>query len=338
LLALLVVAVPTAQANLVVGQLYDGYFTYGTDGYFHYGDAAYSRYWVSSPGYYQYGYYYPGYAYWKYTRIYTPSYSATPTVAAPAYGPNWKTEAVKVGAQLADMELYYKTLNALGFRGQNYSFQTGSFYFTGTPSLGSFGFNGTTNYGFGVANVTTQYKALDTNIIAAQAFKLGQGAQDNAREVTGQLLTITNEAVVGNQRVAETLAKGQAAAQLAERAARAVEAPPSSSSVTTTFGSGSSAGTSATTTPNAPVAGGDYGDVAAFQAQVLNTTCTGCHGGQEPKGKFNLTNWAKMSEEDHNRALERVVSMDPDKRMPRTADNKPGSISKVQLRGFVNFQ
>ncbi len=130
-------------------------------------------------------------------------------------------------------------------------------------------------------------------------------------------------------RVAETLAKGQAAAGVL----KAAEAPPSS--VSSTFSAGAAGGT-AVAGGNAAATAPAATDVKAFVTNFAIPACGGCHSGNDPKGKLDITKWESFDPERKAEIYERLTTRDKEKRMPRLADGGPGALSKEQLKAFVS--
>jgi hypothetical protein len=333
LLSVAVVAVPTSNANPVVGSVYDGYFTYGADGYFHYGNASYTRQWVSSPGYYSYGYYYPGYAYYKYTQYAVPQTYST----VPAYSPKWKEEFVKYDEYIADHAAYLETLSRHGINGQTLPFlQGGPAYKYGyNANLGSYGANGQTLYGYSYQQVQQAYGGLNLNTMYQQAGRLTQGAQALAGQAHTETIGLADNIANNAARVSEVLAKGEAA----ERALRAANAPASSTTVTTVSGASAGATTGTGVSGGLPAGGSaPAGDVRAFVANIVTPACGGCHSGADPKAKLDLTKWESMTPDVHALVLERLTSQDEKKRMPRDKDGHAGNVTREQLLEFVRYQ
>lgn len=336
LLLLGVAALPT-QADPVVGQLYDGYFTFGHDGLFHYQDAVYSRQWVSSPGYWSYGVYYPGSAYWKYTRI-ANSYAAA---AAPAYGTGWKSEVLRYAQARDDQQLYFESLKALGINGQSYGFQQYGAGYSAYSSPIGYTPQGATQYGYSVQQAREVYGYnLDLNKLAQISGQLTQGAQAAASQANTETNTVVTELGKNAARVAEVLARGQAAAE----ALRAARAQPSTSSTTTITGTGAAAsvgGSGVGQIPAAPAApatgGGSEMSQAEFLASVVTPACAGCHGGAKPQADFDIVKaWPGLTPQQKAVVYERLFTRDPEKHMPRTSDGKSGTLTQDQLKAFVS--
>ena len=57
--------------------------------------------------------------------------------------------------------------------------------------------------------------------------------------------------------------------------------------------------------------------------------CAKCHSGEAPKGGLDLTNPSALTTKQRLSAVARVVSDDPDERMPKGATLSPGEIGRV---------
>ena len=58
--------------------------------------------------------------------------------------------------------------------------------------------------------------------------------------------------------------------------------------------------------------------------QMFNLRCVSCHGGNTPKGGLNLEDAKRLTAVQVDSVLTRVTHSDPAKRMPLTAEGKPG--------------
>lgn len=341
-LALLLTGITALPAN---GGGYGYYHSsyYPSYGYY---QPAYSYYPVSySYAYYpEYttagGYYYPAgnYAYYNgnwymqgYSTPYQPQYVGVKT---PAYSEGWKTALLAVAKARDDQAAYLKALQALGLQppvgpvGPQGTL-TGNFYPPygyANPHVGTYGTNGNTVYGYTLKSVQEAYGNTDMNVLYQQAFRLGQGGQQLAQQVTDSFMQLTGAAGENQAAVARILAEGQARAALINSSKLA----PSSSITTTVQGyaTGQQSGQQQQAGPMPPVQqpGANNPDNPQGQQRVTSAaeflklegpaSCVKCHGGQDPKGGFKIADYPNMDFDAHVKVIERIFSTDPKKVMP----------------------
>lgn len=58
--------------------------------------------------------------------------------------------------------------------------------------------------------------------------------------------------------------------------------------------------------------------------QVISSRCVACHAGPNANG-IDLANWAALTPDQVRNVLSRVISTDPDRRMPKNPDKSPGT-------------
>lgn len=358
LVALLACCLPLAQAGstLYDGYVYGGCYVYhACDGYFWYNGCAYTRSYCWNPVTYYYScgcwVAYPRTGYWDYcacpgvcaAAACAPVAAAPVAPAPPAYAPGWKAKMFDYAAARDDAALYQQTVAALGFHGQSLAFQQ-TVPYCPNPNLGSFGANGTTLYG-SFAQTAQQYGATDMNVLYQQAGKLTQGAQSLAGQANTAFSGLVQQAGTNQERVAETLAKGEAAA----RALAAAAAAPSSTVTTTSTNSRTIR--EAASVPPGPSAEAPLpdktrldeprrqSDFSGLLRSVVAAKCASCHGDKEPRAGLNLNAWSEFSDEQKERVRDRLLTDDPDKRMPRLVsdEKKPGpALTASERRPFFS--
>jgi hypothetical protein len=323
-----------------VARTSSGYSYDSASGYYVLGNDYYTRTWVSSPGYYRCGYYYPGYGYYAYNYAYTKQ----ATLAAPAYIPyNWKKDVIQYAKDRDDQESFQKALVALGLNGQTTSVQQGVYNRYGSSIV-----HGDTLYGYTYQQIQQAYGSTDMNVLNQQVARNVQGAQALAGDAFKGQLDFAQQQGDNQARIAEYLARAEAAAKLAIAATRAVEPPPSSTTTTVIQGQGGTVqqtqqgynqgqgqGTGGTGQP--PGASGSGGinppsvsqalSVDNFVVQVIRPDCGACHSGANAKGKLDLTKWASLTKAQRDVVIDRLTTRDPAKMMPRDLKDptKPGA-------------
>lgn len=308
-----------AQAN-------DGSYVF-RDGFYWQGASAFTRTLVSVPGSYYYSngccYQYPSTSYYSYTAIPVATYvtPAPPAPATPAYGDGWKTEVLKYAAKRDDIALYQYTLKALGI---NYA----------SPPVVDGGFSasqysgGNTLYGYSYNSVKDSYGSLDVNTLYQAAARLAQGAQQYGSQATTEHAGLVQQAGDNQARVAEIFARSKAASDVF----RATE-PQASSKVTTSItGNGSSPAVANAIAAN--LASAD--DTPSFVLNVATPLCGACHTGPKAKGGFDVSQWTTLSAKQKEIIGDRILTTDPNKRMPRLTDGTAGSLNTAQLRAFLS--
>jgi hypothetical protein len=320
----------------------NGYWYRGNTPYYANAQTAYSY-----VPYYSYGqtyYYQQPYTYYTYEQA--PAETYTPKASAPA---NWKSELLKLAGARDEQLGYLNALRALGLPQPLQAPAQGPYQaqapgYAGVP----YAMNAQTLYGYSYSTVKDVYGDTNLNTLYQQAARLAQNSQALAGQATGDFSSLVQQEGGNRSRVAEILAKAQAASA----ALRAAEAAPSAHVTTSASASvtGSSAGVDTTPEVQPSVSAGQqqgYSQAApqqgyAGQAQqafgaLLQNRCTGCHGGSDPAGKLTLTpqSYAQMSLSDKARLIwPRLTHHDPQKRMPRSKDGKATTLTPEELRLF----
>ncbi len=348
ILIILSTAAVTLADTTVVTSVEDGY-SQGSDGLWYKNSVAYSRTRVYDGTVYSYNSYGQYVPYRSYTYSYVPvSINKTTIVQQlkpPAFVPGWKEKALDIAKQRDEYQSYLKTLDVLGFHGQPYGYNMQSYNIQGSHSypmspaiqLGSYGVQGNTTYGYTYNTLKEMYGTTDMNVLYQQSARLTAGAQSLAKEANTDFSGLVGQAGTNAARVAEILAKAQAAS-IALRAARA----DSSVRIQT-----SSSGTLPVPTFVPPTPGGDPGTGGAsselsirgakvFLENVGVPKCASCHSGKTLKGNFDILAYPNMSAEQKELVWNRIFTHDRDKMMPRDASGGPGTrLTASEKQAFV---
>lgn len=284
-----------------------------------------------------------------------------------------------------DNALYLEAVNALGLR-SNFSWQQ---YGTAPPypsntygqggynqqatnyQLGSYGANANTLYGTQVATMAQIYGAADMSALLQQSAKLTQNAQELAGQAHGQFIDAVTREGGNRARVAEILAKQQAAmgviAATGQAAAQALTAAEGQSAKvyqsTTTFGNGVSGSVNGNVNdgsgpqvlpakkipinqapaPNqVPNDGNGNGGQARlnlnhFRDVTMDKYCVSCHNATDKVAKLDLTKGYETFDDELKDAIwERVTTNNPDKRMP--AAPKGGTAAQMAEQEIMIFE
>lgn len=366
LAAVFSVALPTSSpaSDYATGFVNSDGYTWH-DGYWWYGSNAYTRVWVApTAGYWRCGIYYPGATgYWSYYFDHAGQLAATTYSALSYTDPAWRSKILDLAAQRDKYELdarrtsveqaaFERSIAALGLTG-NFAIAgygqavaypaLGAFanshalYGNGygaTPNLGTYGANADSLYGYSFSQVKEAYGTTDLNALYQSASRLAKGAQDLGGQATSDFSALVEQAGNNQARVAEILAKAQAAAI----ALNAANPQPSTKTTTTSTVTGSAAnvGTAGstvqttvapgTTPPPDPqaAAAASQADMANFMRTVAIPSCGSCHSGKTVKGGFDIMSYPTLDATAKAKVWGRVFSLDPEKRMPRAADGGPG--------------
>ena len=237
-----------------------------------------------------------------------PAVVVAPVVQLPAYQPGWKEKVLDYAAYRDDLLLYDKTINALGIT-------------TGYGQFTSYGAaQGATNYGYTYQSVKEAYGQTDLNTLYQAAARTTQNAQSLAGQAHTEFSSLVQQAGDNQARVAEILAKAQAAAI----ALNAANPQPSTRTVETIQNNGavqSGGFQSGAIQQNAQQASSTEAEFLANPAKVQD--CLQCHGDQNPKGNFRIASWPRLAPAVKSKYLEeRVYGQDVNKLMPRDSSGK----------------
>lgn len=257
----------------------------------------YTRSLIASPGYYSCGRYYAGASYYQYVAVPVAA-QATPT--PPAYGPDWKTQAIKYAEARDDYAAYLATLKALGVQGQQYSFQQGGYGHGLAPV------NATTPYSYSYNTLAQAYGDLNLNQLYQQSAQLTAGAQTLAGTAQSGHQQLVGQAGLNAAAFAEILAKGQSAAQVL----KAFNGPNTFATQTNVQG--------VLPTPQvqpAPQALPAGNKLEALQS-VIGNRCASCHSGNVKKGGVDLADYPSYTVDQKERVWKAITSMDAKTMMP----------------------
>jgi mono/diheme cytochrome c family protein len=366
-LCVMITAVNTGKANYTNGYYENGY-TY-RDGYWWDGDYAYTRSKVYSTSYQQVyngygGYYYTPYTtyYWSYTKVpVVTKYVDKPYEAPKPTDPDWKTKLLDLAKQRDQFEgqirkdsfdqaAYLESIKALGLEG-NFNWKgygTAPPYIVGNRTLGSvggygsnsygsynlgnYGANASTIYGYSYSSIKDLYGDTNLNTLYQQSARLTQNAQTLAGQANTEFSSLVAQEGGNRARVAEILAKAQAA----KMALDAAGAGSSAKVITSTFSlkSGSDSGGSNEIRPAMPPAEQTENNTStqAFQ-QLAVERCASCHSSTTKKeGGFDIGLYPAMTAEQKSRVWARLVTDDKDKVMPKGSKK----LTPAELRLFIN--
>lgn len=324
---------PLAQASGVVE---DGY-TQGSNGNWYYGGNEYTRSKVWYTYYaYSYGKSYPYYAYY---------YQYYPVNKAVTYtDPDWRTQLLKIAASrdkiegklrlnASEQKYFLEAVEALGLAG-NFNFKNygADPYNYGALSVSQAGYQGKTITGYSLSTFADVYGAFDRSVLYQQASRHTQNAQQLAGQAATDFSGLVAQEGNNSVRVAEILAKGEAAAKVLQ-----ASKPEDRTQITTRefrFQIEQTPDGKVEVKPilEQPVTiqqtNANFYQVAALQ-------CASCHAGDKPKGNFNVFSFPTMKEEDKKKVRERLNHTDVKLRMPRNADGTAApALSKQHVEMF----
>ncbi len=284
---------------------------------------------------------------WIYTAVSVPAAYVPPAApAVPAYTPGWKEKVIDYARVRDDQQAYLDALAALGIKGQSFGFQqTNSHNYGGyaAPAVVS----GQTVYGHSFAQLQTAYgPSLDT--LYQSASRLTQSAQQLGGQATTDFTALVGQAGANQARIAEILARAQAAATALQATA------PQASTTTITTGQATGVGVQQATgqgaggaaPPVMPQARDGNGDPqanaapAAGSGDFLKTVglplCGSCHGaGASNQNAFDITAYPRMSIQQKARVWDRLTTADESKAMPRAKGGGAGQpVTAAQLHEF----
>lgn len=285
------------------------------DGYWWLGGKAYTR---------SVEYYYQGRC--KYSRyVYSPAvgYDYAAEVAKLKYtDPDWRTKLLDIAKQrdyfegrmrldALEQKEFIEAIQVLGLEG-NFNWK---------------GYGADVNYGvgdayhhqnayhptpqgntvFGYSAIADVYGNVDLNQLYEQAIRLAEVSQRHGHEATVNAHTLIREEGSWRARVAEIIAKGQAARE-ALQGAQATGGRVEFRA----FG----------TTPNSAPARASNAQAEQVYSQLqslVNDKCVKCHKADKLEGGLDLTDLSALSAEQGHSIFERIYSADPEKRMPKGA-------------------
>lgn len=322
----------------------DGY-TYA-DGYYFKDGIAYTQKqnwykdWYQEPYTYSYyGCYYTAYRWtysWKSTNQYYP-------VQLKPSG-DWRTQLLGIAAARDKVEgklrIYAQeqtnfeaSVKALGldgnFRWQNYGVNSMPLYSAnGNLQLSSAGVQGNTVYGYSYSSVADVYGNVDLNALYQQASRLTENAQTLAGQAHTDFADLVKQEGGNRARVAEILAKSQAAATVL----KAAEGPNQAQIQTRVFRFEIRPNGETTLTPvqpqqPAPVVSGEWLKLSG------PSSCVKCHAGGTVQAGFDITKYnpTTATAEFRQKLLSRLLSDDPKVRMPKDGNK----LTTEQIMQFI---
>ncbi len=328
----------------------DGYVF--RNGYYYYANepTAYYRSWETIGGYWSYGVYYAPVSRWVYyATTVTPQY-VTPTTTYK--DPGWRGKLLeladaklkyegKLQQEALEQRAYMESINALGLNGLfRYGNGTVPPYLLSNPSMPYveatynstqtlFGAQGSTQFGYQNSYNAAAAQQNDPVQMSLQLWQMANqqamASIEGGSKATQNFSALLSEDGKFKARVAEINAKVSGTIAVMN----ALSGPPS---VTTQ-------GFSVRVSPkgfgveidskgvNPSVKEGLVKDFVEMVAGVDNKSglCAGCHNPTTKKGGFDMTTWFSLSQEAKNGIiLDRIVTKDDSKRMPRKLDGSAG--------------
>ncbi len=274
-----------------------------------------------------YSYYQPYYAP-SYYQTYTPTYAPyVAPVAAPVptvEAKSWRTAVVDYAASLKEIEAFNQAMNTIV---PGYAAAHSTYY----------GGQGQTLYGVSPAYsvksaVVTENVGVNLELADQRSARLLDGTKEAFSSGMSQRQEFLAQSSQDSARTREINAKGNAAALVLQQAAtllQSAEAAPSQKTTTTYSGTG-----------NAPVAVAQPNivadpDMQTFLKTVAVPACASCHSGPNAKSKMDINQYASFNAAQKAAILERLLTDDPAKHMPRLPDGKPGKLSGEAIRAFA---
>ncbi len=329
LLALAALALLPTAAEATGYRTVDGYRLYDTSPYYWYGNYAHTRVAYTTPGYYSYGYYYPGTTSYRY--VYSHTYYPQTAAATITYQtPNAQSALIQLKRDLIAQQNFNDSVKVLGLQGHpsigNPLYSTYGGY-SGSLTLSTAGTQGSTVYGYNGAQQPAPN--LDLNVLFQQATRLAENTQKLTGQATGDLTAAVAQAAAGQARVAEIEAKGRALALIQHSLNGTVT---TKSSANLQFKSEPPApppnGGPKEDQPPPPMPAAEKEFPAKAQAQggwaASAQKCVACHGAALAEGGFRVTDYATMSRDQKLAVIGRLLSPVEAKRMPRDASGGPG--------------
>jgi hypothetical protein len=344
----------------------------------------YTAYSYSPGGYGGYGSYATPYTAYRTKTVYYWDYVpvAYPQAEMPSYGKNWQDKLLSIAANrdklegnlrtaALDHQAYISAVNILGlagnFRLPGYGTAPAypSYSAPHAPYAAPYAAaQGNTLYGYSYANVKDLYGDTNLSTLYQQAARLTQNAQTLAGQGHTDFSDLVGREGANRARVAEVLAKAQAAAQVL--AAANPQASQHTEQRTFSFRLEQGANGASTLVPVQPPAQPDVGadqqpqpgqqppaaqpgqaqpgrapgpqappmprdNDEAFR-QLLANRCAQCHGDKEPKGAFRVSAYATLSPGDKMGVWRRIMAKDS-KRMP-PPDAGP-ALTQEEIRMFL---
>lgn len=338
---------PITAETFANGYVNDDGYSYW-DGYWYYNNIPYTRQQESytayrSNGYGSYSYPYTSYR-WRYYEYKAPKVAKVEYKLPGPNDPQWRSKLLEIAKHRDEVEgamrlnalenqLYLEAVTALGMQGnfnwQNYGMAVGypnnSYAQTNSSSYqaGSFGVNGATIYGHEYSTISQLYGPTNLDSLYQQSSLLTKNAQDLAGQAHGEFNALLQTEGGNRARVADILARGQAAAA-ALRAAEGQSSIVEHKSRTFSSGHGPILNAPPTAPPQMPPASDPpTKDSAQMLGRVIENRCASCHGNNNPEAKLNMLNYFQFDENTKQRVRQRITTTDATKRMPLREDGTP---------------
>jgi hypothetical protein len=294
------------------------------------------QFYTATKTYYTEPYYYCGRCYTRerYRYAYVPVAEVKP--ALPSYrDPLWREKVLDLVAYRDRVEAqkqlealqqaeFVETIQVLGlqdnFRWEGY----GSHVPYASPlrfRLSAAGVQGNTVYGYERSTIADLYSSVDLNVALQQAGRLVEGVQrleGNANQNYQDNVRALND---GAAKIAEIRAKGDILREMLREPDRARIEQREYSYRASTGADG-----------RMKVERVDVPNVGKLWEAHAKKECSSCHSGEEPKGNFEWTTYPALpATGDRDKVgitkeivLERLITHDLDKRMPRNPEGGPG--------------
>jgi hypothetical protein len=315
----LTLMMPSLAAAQSDGEVDQGFTFKAADGLWWQGGAPFTRSLVTTPG----GYYYRGRCCYQYPATTSYSYQRAALVVkqntkiveklvVPPYSPDWKIELTKYMDARNDREAYLQAISALGVPVQQHGYAQSH---STTVTAGS---SADTLYGYSVKAL--QAYNFDTSALYQQAYRLAQSSQEIGSKAVSEHNSLVQVAAESNTEAARIIAKGLAAGNVL----KALEGPATLTTTSTTVGPAPA---------QMPLAN-DAPRLDPRLVSLLQNKCIQCHGPSAPKGNLDLTKWAVLDATVKQKVLERTLTQDGAKRMPRNVDGSAGlplSLDEIRL-------
>jgi hypothetical protein len=297
------------------------------------------NYHYHAAGTYQ-GVYYPAGNYAWQNNTWVGQGAALATPVAPA---DWKTTLLKVASKRDEFIAYQNALRELGLPQPQQppgNFQPppgvqgatpGGYGVNKNANLGTYGANASTLYGYTYSSVKDLYGDANLNTLFAQAERLATNAQALGGQATQQFQQTVQQEGGNRARVAEALARGQAAAT-ALRAAQGSETHQSQT--TTRYGTGIDQQAPPEPQSQRQGATAPSGQMDPAWIKLATEKCLDCHGEKKMESKFDVRKYGTMSLAERAKRVWPRINPEAadDKRMPK--DHPP--LTPEEYRLFIS--
>lgn len=223
---------------------------------------------------------------------------ANSQLAVPSVPPDWKTELLRVAEKRDEYAAYSAALRAMGVSPPPAGGFTpppgvgmgGGYGVNYNANLGTYGANGSTLYGYTFNSVKDLYGDTSMASLFQQAAQLAQNAQALGGEAAQQFQASVSKEGENRSRVAEILARSQAAAT----ALRAAQGSESHQSTTITRVEPQPQ----QGPPTARMGNANQQQADPAFVKLATEKCLRCHGGDKTEGGFDIRRYGQMSLKD----------------------------------------